>query len=256
MLIPKSATFTVALVGADGAGKSTIGRRLAATLRLPVKYVYMGDNLDSANWSLPTTRLLRAVRRARGLPLPHRGPPDPNAAARDGRRARGRLGLLGALSRVLGTAKDAARLVNRLAEEWYRQAVAWQFLRRGYIVVFDRHFFADYYAHHIAVSGAGRPFAARLHGVILLRVYPRPDLVVCLDAPAEVLLARKGEGTLASLERRRREYFAIRQLVGHFAVVDASRPVDSVAGDVAALIEALYRERLHLSSEEAACATP
>jgi len=247
--MPKRAAFTVALVGADGAGKSTVGRRVAATLPLPVRYMYMGDNPESANWSLPTTRLLRALRRLRGLPPPHHGPPDPERAAAGARPPR-----RGTLARALATAKDVARLANRLAEEWYRQAVAWQFVQRGYVVLFDRHFYADYYAHHIAQEG--QPLAARLHGLMLARVYPRPDLVVCLDAPAEVLLARKSEGTLASLERRRLEYFAIRDHVAHFAVVDASRPVDVVAQEVTTLIEALHAGRQQPGREATAWAVP
>ena len=34
--------FTVALVGSDGAGKTTIARSLEKTSSLPVKYMYMG----------------------------------------------------------------------------------------------------------------------------------------------------------------------------------------------------------------------
>src|SRR2546429_8516470 len=104
----------VALVGADGAGKSTIGRRLAATLPLPIKYLYMGDNADSANRLLPTTRLLRLVRRvARGRPGgkgddgPSAGaPPD---AARLAARPRGGRG------GITAPPKAAERLGNQLS---------------------------------------------------------------------------------------------------------------------------------------------
>ena len=41
--------------------KTTIGRRIEHTLPLPVKYVYMGVNLDSSNHMLPTTRLIKAI---------------------------------------------------------------------------------------------------------------------------------------------------------------------------------------------------
>ena len=67
-------------------------------------------------------------------------------------------------------------------------------------------------------------------------VYPKPDLVICLDAPAEVLFARKPEGTVEAIERRRREYFQIRPFVKHFAVVDVTQPEDAVTRAVAALI--------------------
>ena len=226
---------TVALVGADGAGKSTIGRRLAATLPLPTKYLYMGDNADSANRLLPTTRLLRLVRRvARGRPGgkgddgPSAGaPPDASRLAARPRGVRGHL---------TATAKATYRLVNQLAEEWFRQALTWSYELRGYVVLFDRHFFADYYAHLIA-PGARRPtLAGRIHGFLLHHVYPKPDVVICLDAPAEVLFARKPEGTVEALERRRREYFQIRPFVKHFAVVDATQPEEAVTRAVATII--------------------
>ena len=58
----------------------------------------------------------------------------------------------------------------------------------------------DYYAHDISNTDPARPLRHRLHGVFLDRWYPRPDLVIFLDAPAEVLFARKHEGTIPLLE--------------------------------------------------------
>ncbi|MGH3059243.1 MAG: ATP-grasp domain-containing protein, partial [Gaiellaceae bacterium] len=125
---------------------------------------------------------------------------------------------------------------NRLAEEWQRALVASLQRRRGSIVVFDRHFFADYYAYDVAPGQRSSP-ARRLHGFVLARLYPKPDLVFYLDAPAETLLRRKGEGTLESLARRRREYLDLGRVMSNFAVVDADRPLDDVVGEVAALVE-------------------
>ena len=225
--------FTVALVGADGAGKSTIGRRLESTLPFPVRYLYMGDNPESANHRLPTMSVIRRFRRARVAPARRNGPPDPSrASSSTGKRASRGAAL-----------KATLRLVHRLADEWYRQALASYYQRRGYIVLFDRHFFADYYAHHIAPSH-GVTWSGRVHGIILKRLYPTPDLMICLDAPAEVLFARKPEGTVAALERRRREYFQMRDVVEQFAVVDASRPEEEVAREVATLIEGFRRTRV------------
>jgi thymidylate kinase len=109
--------------------------------------------------------------------------------------------------------------------------------RRGCIVVFDRHFFADYYAYDVSAKPR-RSASRRVHGFVLSRLYPRPDLVIYLDAPAEILLERKGEGTLESLERRRREYLELGKILQQFAVVDASRPLDMVTRDVADVIAA------------------
>jgi len=183
--------FTVALIGPDGAGKTTVARRLQRELALPVEYVYMGVNPDSSNYLLPTTRAVHAFRRRRGAKPDTAGPREPHQT--DQARPRG------LVPRGLRSTRSFARLGNSAAR--------------------------------------------RLHGFILTRLYPRPDLVIYLDAPAEVLLARKGEGTLESLERRRREYFEIGRVLDGFSVVDASRPLDTVTREVAEKIEAFSRER-------------
>ena len=75
---------------------------------------------------------------------------------------------------------------------------------------------------------------------LLRHAYPKPDLFIFLDAPPAVLLARKGEGTLEFLERRRREYLQIGDVVRHFVVVDADRPPDEVADEVGRIITRFY----------------
>lgn len=187
----------------------------------------MGVNLDSSDALLPTTRLLRAVRRATGAP-PDAGGPPPHVDSPA--RPRG-------VRRPLKAAKSALRLANLTAEEWYRQLLAWRSVHGGTVVLFDRHFFSDYYAYDVEPRH-GRALGRRVHGFLLSRLYPKPDLVVYLDAPAEVLLARKGEGTLESLERRREEYLSLAEVTKSFAAVDASRPLDEVVREVADIITA------------------
>lgn len=226
--------FTVALIGSDGAGKTTIGRRLAREMPQTFKYVYMGVNMEASNMTLPTTRLLMAVKRLLGKDEHMGGPPDPS---RKKARPKGRL------KRALSGAKSLLRLTNRLGEEWFRQIVAWNYLRQGYTVLFDRHFYSDYYAHDIAGDDPQRPLSSRIHGFVLDRLYPKPDLIILLDAPAELLFARKGEGTPELLERRRQEYLQLRERIDAFAVVDASQDEDVVAQEVAALIERFGQSR-------------
>lgn len=219
--------ISVALIGPDGCGKTTIARRLEASLPVPAKYLYMGVSLDSSDAMLPTTRLLRALRRARGARPDRAGPRDARDLA-----ARPR-------SRFRRAARDLRALLglaHRAAEQWYRQGLAWSWRRRGYVVLFDRHYFPDYYAYDVAPGALGRPLHRRLHGWLLSRAYPKPELLVYLDAPAEILHARKGEGTLELLERRRRDYLALRDVVDDFEAVDATQPEAEVAARVAGLI--------------------
>jgi thymidylate kinase len=224
--------ISVALIGPDGAGKSTITERLEREpLPAPVKRIYMGVNLQAGGLMLPTTRLALAIKTARGrrpdMVAPFEQPsPTTGGAARRAAKGSARL----------------VRLVLWLAEEWFRQLVAQYHLRRGAIVVFDRHFYADYF-HQDAGSAGARPLTARVHGFLLRNVYPKPDLVICLDAPGRVLFDRKHEASAEWLERRRMQYLQLATEVPHFVVVDADRPLDAVTRDVVTAISEFLEKR-------------
>jgi thymidylate kinase len=220
--------FTIALIGADGSGKTTITRQIERDLPLSIKYIYMGFSPLSSNVALPTTRLISWMKQLFGKGGDTGGPPDPT-------RKRPRSN--NPLKRLASAIKAVLRLANRLAEEWFRQAVVWYYRYLGYIVLTDRHFFSDYYAHDIANNDPDRSFTSRLHGFVLGRFYPRPDLIIFLDAPAEVLFARKGEGSIELLEMRRQEYLQLQEQVGRFVIVNADRPLPEVTADVLAAIE-------------------
>ncbi len=212
----------IALVGADGAGKSTITTLLETTpLPAPVKRIYMGVNLESSSLMLPTTRLLVTAKRMRG------GRPDlvggPAAALAD--QGAGRRGWR-------ASARGGARLAVWVLEEWLRQVVAWGYSRAGYLVVFDRHFLADHYYSDIEPRPEKRGRLRALHGWMLQHAYPKPDLVLCLDAPGSVLFTRKPESSPQSLEDRRQEYLRLAGAVPAFEVIDADRPLDQVFTEV------------------------
>lgn len=57
---------------------------------------------------------------------------------------------------------------------------------------------------------------------------PRPEMIIYLDAPVEVLLSRKQEVGADSLERAREGYLKLCEKHSRYYVVDASRPVEEV----------------------------
>ena len=210
---------SVALIGPDGAGKTTLTRMLEQSGLLPFKYLYMGVDLSASNVALPTTRLLRRLRRGSGT---RRG----DSVSRD-RLGRGTTAVRSRRASIRGF----ARLANRLAEEWFRQLASWYYQLRGFTVLYDRHFVFDF-APEMA-GGVDEPLDKRLHRWCLLHLYPRPDLVVFLDAPGAVLFARKGESSPEELERRRQTFLRLGAQLPAFVRVDATRPLDDVYADVA-----------------------
>lgn len=218
--------LTVALVGADGAGKTTVAREVARTPGLPIRYLYMGVNLEASGLMLPTTRLLLALKRRRG------GAGDMTAAP---------MGRAAVPNGPLAGIRSAVRTANWIAEEMFRETVSAYHGRRGRIVLFDRHFFADYYQHDVSRVDPGRTIASRVHGWFLRRVFRPPDLVIMLDAPPEVLYARKPDSSVEFLAARRLEYLALREVVPRFEVVDATRPLDEVVAVVRELVRSASR---------------
>ncbi len=216
--------FLVALVGADGAGKSTITELVARRLPMPASRAYLGDDPPPEVPVLPTTRWLRRrwAEPASGSPATTTLPPPAPESAAETWAVRFRR----ALSRTTVG-------LSAMAEEWHQVRRAQARVRAGEIVLLDRHFFYDYYFHHVVVRAP--VFIDRVHGRWVARVLPRPELVICLDAPAEVLYQRQPEGTFAQRVVRRSEYLRMADAVG-LQIIDATRPRDEVVDDVTRLV--------------------
>jgi thymidylate kinase len=220
---------TIALIGPDGAGKTTITRMLQESGMLPFKYLYMGVNISASNVALPSARLAEYLRRRLGgKPMSAGAPPRATTGAPRRR---------GPIRRVW----SAARLGNRLADAWFRQLVSWYYELRGYVVLYDRHFVLDF-APEIA-SDASEPVDRRLYRWCLTHLYPTPDMVIFLDAPGAVLYARKGESTVEELERRRQAFLSQGQRLPCFRRVDATRPLPEVYEEVTGHIARLMAGR-------------
>jgi len=211
--------YSVALIGPDGAGKTTVTRRLEQSGLLRFRYIYMGVNIAASNVALPTSRLAERLKGTAGRSLvPGSAAGTPVRPAWQIRMAR------------ITHLRALARLVNRLADAWFRQVVSWYYQLRGFVVLYDRHFVFDY-APEIAAD-PHEPLDRSLHRWVLRHLYPRPSLVIFLDAPGDVLFARKGESSVEELERRRQAFLLQGQRVAGFVRVDATKSLDDVYDEV------------------------
>jgi thymidylate kinase len=225
----KGATMAaIVLVGPDGAGKTTIAKALVESLDFPVRYLYMGLNPISSNRTLPTSRLVRYIKlrtyerevRSTGGDVPEK------VSAHSLKRRSGKRGPLW----------RTARFVNRMVEALYRQWLIWSCELRGYVVIGDRHFLIDTAIRESDSQEPKKASYARLEHWILSHAFPEPDLVIFLDAPAEVLYARKQERTPKYLERRRRVIMEQGRKMDNFVRVDATQPPDKVLAEVTQLV--------------------
>jgi hypothetical protein len=178
---------SVALLGPDGAGKSSLASRVGQGGPLPTRSVYLGLYGGS-----------------------RRSPASGGAPKRARRRIPG-----------LGTAR-------RLAAMWRGWLAGWWHVRRGRLVLLDRH---PYDARLSGGSGSG----ARARRAVLGRALPRPDVVIVLDAPAELLYARKPEHPLDRVVDQRHRYLDLARRLPATAVVDVSGSLDEVARRVTAI---------------------
>lgn len=195
----------IAIIGPDGAGKTTIARRLEASGALPFKYIYMGISVASSNVRLPTSRLAERIKRS---------------------SRKSRTASTGDRRRRFAILRGIARLANRLLEEWFRQLVAWYYQAKGHVVLYDRHFIFDFLP---AMEEPHRDtFDKRVHRWFLARLYPRPDLVLFLDAPGSVLYDRKGESSPEELERRRQVMLKAGERFSNFVRIDGTMPLEEV----------------------------
>ena len=171
----------IAVLGPDGAGKSTVLEGVAASLPVATSVIYLGTG--RSGHGTPSTTSTRA----------------PNATRE-----------------VLFLARKTLRSWRRLAPVYAR---AW----RGHVVLTDRH-----PIEVRAIQPERGPLATRVERS-LTTLLPRPDRIVILEAPAEVLVARKQEHPVATIARWVQGY---RTAFPDASFVAADRSIDQVVGDV------------------------
>jgi thymidylate kinase len=216
--------FTIALVGGDGAGKTTIANSIIQSSGLPMKYLYMGLSTRSSNHALPTSRLVlflkqkiykKKIKKSTN-PLPDEMPASQLEYSEE----------------THGWIWNTARFLNRLAEAWYRQLISMNYQLRGYVVIYDRHFFFDTAPGVINSQNQSLLLLDQLYFWFIGHWYPKPNLTIFLDAQPDLLFRRKGEATPEYLEQQRKVFLEQGKKMAHFIRVDASQPLEKVLIEV------------------------
>jgi len=200
---------TVVLCGADGSGKSTAASAVVEGL----SGTFSPEKGYHFHWKPP---IFSAKRRAARGPVT-----DPH-----GRPARGPVVSLGYfgfhwLEFFLGSHV-------RLRPMTFR----------GGLVLIDRFyydFFVDQRRYRLRVA---QPIVRLGHCFL-----KKPDLVVLLDAPADLLQRRKQEVPLAETERQRTAYLEVVRSLRNGRIVDATQPPERVGADINRVILDFMAER-------------
>jgi hypothetical protein len=131
-----------------------------------------------------------------------------------------------------GTFLSLVKIVVWLGEEWYASVFHEE---KGALLICDR------YYHDLLVDPKRYRFGAPLWIARLIgRLMPQPMLWILLNAPAEVLQARKQEVAPEETARQCKAYLEFIHKQRKHVVVDASQPLDKVIADVEhAISEAL-----------------
>jgi thymidylate kinase len=126
------------------------------------------------------------------------------------------------------------KIVVWLGEEWYANLFQ---EKKATLLICDRYF------HDLLVDPMRYRFGAPLWTARLIaRLMPQPKLWILLNAPAEVLQARKQEVTPQETARQCDAYLAFVRKLRHHAIVDASQPLDKVIADAEHAINATLIE--------------
>lgn len=208
--------LSVAFLGPDGSGKSTLIARVSVELNQTFRRVQY-QHLRPGLFSRGRNGALVVAADPHGKPL---------------------RGSMGSIARLL-----------LFWMEFLLGWPLWLFPRRvrSTLVIFDR-YFHDILPDPRRYRYGASPTVIRILG----RFVPQPDIAFILDAPPELLQTRKQEVTLMEGRRQRGAYLEVAKEFRRARIVDVSRPLDQVVScilrDILDHLEQRAADRLDLTN--------
>jgi len=195
----------VAVLGPDGAGKTSVIAGLRGYIPVAVTALYLG----------------RRRTRRRSVT----GPKGPNEQDEVARSRAGRL-------------RETAFVLRNAIRSWTRLLPGYLAAWRGHIVLCDRH-----PIEILAVRPRRTQPARAIERFIAGHVIPRPDAMIVLDAPGEILLERKSDHSTQQLEQWRRSYAEAFVPLGATIVPTTGPPKEAITQVSSVVWEALRQRR-------------
>jgi thymidylate kinase len=145
-----------------------------------------------------------------------------------------------------GAIVSSVYLMGFVLDYWFGYALRIRhLLTRGTLVVFDRYFY-DVIVDPKRARFSGPAWFARL----LARMVPRPDITLVLDADEHVMFARKGELSVAELQRQRLAYRELSVGMTVKKTVLTDRDIDQSVADATAAVVSFLHNRFEHRDEE------
>ena len=191
----------IAFLGCDGAGKSAVINGISKI------YEVEGQQVHNGHWCPRPLRSSSSTSATEHASDPHRLKPK-------------------------GEYASYAQLFWIWMNWWSGWFLELRAISKAGFLIYDR-FHADLLVDPVRYRYGGNMKVASIFSGLM----PRPDLVIYLDAPSDVLLSRKQEVSAAELEKSRQGYLKLcADHAGQYTVIDASQPLNEVIHQVRAVV--------------------
>jgi len=208
LLNPK---LTIALIGPDGVGKSTVISELSNSFPLGIKSVYMGWSDHENTLKLPTSKwLYRRYNKTKTSPITEASADNASPQKEQ---------VMASTQKIHW--KQFPGIVNEIAEQYTRYFYAKYYKFRGAFVLYDRYVYDQFIFNSTAKEEEIKP-QDKILAKFFKHFFPEPNLTILLAGDAELIHQRKNELPAEEIAKRIALYEKIGSTMKNFHVIDVN----------------------------------